>query len=90
MELDGKSLWLTVDGQREGPYRIAILGAGMGSPTCRRYAIELLPGRPEDAQSLYLDPRVADHITVMKGHRGKCVELDLDDVDCTATTTAGA
>jgi hypothetical protein len=88
MGLDGKSLWLTLEGHRKGPYRIAILGAGMGSPNCRRYAIELLPGVPEgDARSLYLDPLLADRIRVMKGRRGKCVELDLDDNAC--TTPAG-
>lgn len=85
MGLDGRSLWLTTEGQRRGPYRIAILGVGMGSPVCRRYAIELIPGRPGEAGSLYLDPHVADHITQMKGGRGKSVQLDLDAEDAPAS-----
>jgi hypothetical protein len=84
MGLDGRSLWLTSEGQRSGPYRIAILGAGLGSPTCRRYAIELIPGRPDEPGSLYLDPHVAEHITHMKGGRGKRVQLDLDAEDSPA------
>jgi hypothetical protein len=86
MGLEGKSLWVTVDGSRKGPYRIAILGAGMGSPACRRYAIELIPGVPDEAKPLYLDPLLADHITRMKGGRGKYVELDLSEV---ASSTTG-
>ncbi|RBP36102.1 hypothetical protein DES53_11851 [Roseimicrobium gellanilyticum] len=85
--LDGKSLWLTVNGHRKGPYRIAILGAGMGAPACRRYAIELIPDVPDELQPLYLDPQVADHITGMKGGRGKMMELDLDEV--APSTAAG-
>jgi hypothetical protein len=89
MGLDGRSLWLTTEGQRRGPYRIAILGAGMGSPTCRRYAIELIPGRLGAAsRSLYLDPHphVTDHITSMRRGRGKLMQLDLDTVDLPSPT----
>lgn len=86
MGLDGKSLWLTMDGRRKGPYRIAIMGAGMGSPACRRYAIELIPGMPDEFRSVYLDPHVANHIRKMDGSKGKLRELDLDEVAASAST----
>ena len=80
MGLDGKSLWLTVEGQRRGPFRIAIVGMGMGSPACRRYAIELIPGMADESHSWYLDPQLIEHITGMKGRKGRVMELNLDAV----------
>ncbi|MEZ0275397.1 MAG: hypothetical protein ACAH88_10870 [Roseimicrobium sp.] len=80
MGLDGKSLWLTSEGHRKGPYRIVIVGSGMGSPSCRRYAIELISGMPDESRSFYLAPWVAGHITGMQAGRGKTMELDLDAI----------
>lgn len=75
MGLDGKTLWVTMEGKRRGPFRIALIPRGDDAAE-REDVVELIPGFPDDSQRRYLSASHVDNISSMGGDSGRFFELE--------------